>query len=75
MDYEAQTAVLTFATGTTHATLSLGNLDDNVNEETESFSAQLSSPSSGISLGKNNIATVYIIDNDGKLCICYISLI
>ena len=74
-DYEAQTEDLIFPTGTTTAYLSLGNLDNINNEDLESFSANLSSPTNGLSLGMNVTATVYIMDDDCKLYSCTISQI
>ena len=39
--------------------------DDNINELTEDFTAVLSSPSIGLSLGNTSTATVEIVDDDG----------
>ena len=39
--------------------------DDDINELTENFTAMLSSPSFGLSLGNIFTATVDIVDDDG----------
>ena len=58
--------ILTFPPGTTAVTFAFGNLDDDINEGLESFSAELSSPKNGLILGIIFTARVDIIDNDGK---------
>ena len=58
--------MLTFPRFVTTVTPSLGNFDNNINEVTEYFSANLTSPTNGLSLGRDNFATVEIIDDDCK---------
>ena len=58
--------MLTFPPFVTTVTPSLGNLDNDVNEVTEYFSAELTFPTNGLSVGRDDFATVEIIDDDGK---------
>ena len=62
--------MLTFPPFVTTVTPSLGNLDNDVNELTEYFSAKLTSLTNGLSVGTDFSATVKIIDDDGKQLYC-----
>ena len=74
-DFVEEPEVLTFPPLMTTATPSLGNLDNDINEELEYFSAELSSPTNGLLVGTNNTATVEIIDDDGRqLCGVWIEI-
>ena len=68
-DFVEEPEVLTFPPFMTTVTPSLGNLDNDVNELTEYFSAKLTSLTNGLSVGTDCSAAVKIIDDDGKqLC-------
>ena len=58
------TAVV-FAAGETEQTLIIPIVEDRVLEETESFSIEISSISSGVTI-ENGTASVVIEDNDGN---------
>ena len=65
-DYGTQTEVLTFSTGTTAVYSAFDIVDDMTNEDLEQFTAELSSPSPGLSLLSSFVATVDIFDDDGE---------
>ena len=64
-DYTAVSTVVTILAGETEATIVVATIDDNIAEQLESFSALLSGPSEGLSLGTQTDATISIVDNDG----------
>ena len=64
-DYEPEATVVVFQPGETEATLPIDISDDEVNELPESFSAVLSAPE-GAQLGDDMVATINIMDDDGK---------
>ena len=57
---------LAFPAGMTVATFPFGIFNDDINEALESFSAMLSLPTNGLSLGMISTARVDIINDDGK---------
>ena len=60
--------MITFPAGTTLSTVVVSTTDDVVAELDEEFSAVLSNPSQG-SISSNDMASVFINDNDGtKRC-------
>lgn len=59
-DYTSTSVVLTFPAGAQSATVFVPIADDGINERQESFTATLSSPSGGATLGPNSTATVTI---------------
>jgi YD repeat-containing protein len=63
-DFNAVSGTLTFAAGQTSLTISVSTIDDTLVEGAESFSASLSSPTTGASIGTGT-ATATINDNDG----------
>lgn len=65
-DYTATSGDLTFGPGITSRTFSVPIIDDSISEGNETFTATLSAPGGGASLGMPSKATVTIIDNDGS---------
>lgn len=63
-DYTGATGTLTFLTGDTSKTFSVPTTDDATAESAETFSAILSSPSGGSTLGTPSSANATINDND-----------
>jgi len=64
-DYNVVSGTLNFGVGVSSEYIYIPILDDLVlNEPTETFTIQLSNPSSGLSLGNIRSATVFISDND-----------
>ena len=59
-------STVTFAPGSQSETLTIGTVQDDINELTERFRAMLSNPI-GATLGTEDSAGVTIIDNDGKI--------
>lgn len=66
-DYETLTQTLTFLAGSTSASISVTSLGDVTQEGSESFTATLTNPTNGLSVGPRDRATVDIIDDDGKI--------
>ena len=60
------TRTLTFPAESVTASATVTSLQDLTQEGSESFTATLSSPTNGLSLGTTRSATVDIIDDDGK---------
>ena len=56
---------VTFPAGTTEMTVSVPTTQDNTAEEVEMFTAMLSEPTDGLTLGEDSTATVAIEDDDG----------
>ena len=62
-DYSSTNATLTFAPGETLRTISISLMDDVLVEAAETISIVLTNPTGGIPLGGQNVATLFI-DND-----------
>ena len=69
MDYTSGTYSVTFFAGNTVGALSIPIIDDNIFEENENFSLTInpSSLPNGVMVGYPGLATVTIVDYDGKL--------
>lgn len=65
MDYTGGVQTFTFPVGASSATVSIPIQDDQNNELTERFTAELFNPQ-GATIGPSSTATVDITDNDGK---------
>lgn len=63
-DYTAASGTLTFGSTQTSLTFSVATTDDTAVESAETFTASLSSPSGGATLGSPSTATATISDND-----------
>ena len=63
-DFTNTTQTINFASGDTSKTVTIPINDDILTEGTENFTISLANPSSGVSIGSQNSATVQIIDND-----------
>jgi len=63
-DYTAVAGTLVFNPGDTQKTITVPILEDNLQENSETFSVNLSSPSSNATLGSASSAVVTIVDND-----------
>ena len=61
------TTTIDFAAGETQLSFEVTILDDEVFEVTESFTAVLSNPTGGLSLGADSTATVNIADDGGAI--------
>lgn len=59
---------VTFPTGTTELVIPVSTTEDEVAELSEDFTALLSDPSDGLSVGAQNVATVNIMDDEGERC-------
>ena len=59
--------VVTILAGETEATIVVATIDDNIAEQLENFSALLSGPSEGLSIGTQSTATINISDNGMQL--------
>ena len=57
---------ITFSAGDETAPIIVTTTEDNVDEVVERFTARLSDPSEGLTIGDADTATVDIIDDDGK---------
>ena len=69
-DYTPVTQTVTFPAGETSVTVPVNTLDDSIDEQPESFEAQLSDPNGNgleLSIGGEDTATVDIIDDDGEI--------
>jgi Calx-beta domain-containing protein len=66
-DYTAKSGTLTFTSAQTAQTVSVTTIDDAVVENAETFTASLSSPTAGATLGTPSSATATISDNDGNI--------
>ena len=64
-DYTAVAMTVTFQAGDDTATVEVTILDDTIIEESEIFTASLSTTESNVMLG-DDIATITILDDDGK---------
>ena len=73
-DLIERTETLIFIPPMTMLTPAFGNLDDLVNEGLESFSAELSNPTDGLQVEEPSLATVDIVDDDGK-CVFLVNII
>ena len=62
--HQMMSTAVVFAAGETEQTLVIPIVDDRVLEETESFSVEISSVSSGVTV-ENGTASVVIDDDDG----------
>ena len=69
-DYTSTSVVLTFPVGQQTASTSIPIADDGINERQESFTATLSSPSGGATLGPDSSATVTIPNIESKRLSC-----
>ena len=65
-DYVTLTRTLTFPAESVTASATVTTREDDTQEGPESFTATLSDPTNGLSLGTTTSATVDIIDDDGK---------
>ena len=65
-DYTAVTRTLTFAPGVTQMNVPVDTIDDSTAEDDEDFEAVLTNPSSLLTLGSQDVATVTIEDNESK---------
>lgn len=64
-DYQGFDPVpVTFADGETSKVVTVQTLDNNIQENAETFEVYLTSPSTGYVLSSNTVSTVTIIDND-----------
>jgi secreted trypsin-like serine protease len=63
-DYRAVTRKLSFRAGVSSVSVPVTIVNDRLIEGPESFTASLSSPSAGLSIGAKSSATVTIVDND-----------
>ncbi|MFB2897894.1 beta strand repeat-containing protein, partial [Aerosakkonemataceae cyanobacterium BLCC-F50] len=63
-DFNPTTQTINFLANETSKTVTISINDDNLSEGIENFTVSLANPSSGISIGTQNTATVQIIDND-----------
>ena len=61
------TRILTFPAESVTASATVTTREDNTQEGPESFTATLSDPTNGLSLGTTTTATVDIIDDEGKV--------
>jgi len=59
-DYPSTSTILTFPAGERTASTSIPITDDSINEPVETFTATLSDPSGGATLGTDRTATVSI---------------
>ncbi len=57
---------ITFLPGQTSRLIPVNTIDDSIVEVEEDFSAFLSNPSSGLMLGIDDAALIFVSDNDGK---------
>jgi hypothetical protein len=64
-DFTATSGTLTFLASDTSKTFSVATIDDTAIESAETFTASLSAPSFGSTLGTPSSATATINDNDG----------
>lgn len=62
-DFAGMRETLTFLPGETAQTISIQILDDDVLEQVENFTVELSNPEN-VTLGADNVATISIIDDD-----------
>ena len=65
-DYVTLTQILTFPVESVTASAIVTSMQDSTQEGSESFTATLSGPTNGLSLGTRTTATVDITDDDGK---------
>ncbi len=63
-DYTATNGTLNFADGQTSMTINVPIINDTLDENNETFSVTLSSPTGGASLGTTTVSTATIIDDD-----------
>ncbi len=63
-DFVTTNGTLYFAEGVTRMTIAVPLVDDALDEETETFTVQLSNVTGGATLGESSLATVSILDND-----------
>ena len=63
-DFEPVSETLTFVPGQTTASVSVPIVDDSNIEDTEMFSATLTTTDSNVVIGSDDTATVTILDND-----------
>ncbi len=66
-DYTSVDITLVFSAGETSVSVTLDTLEDNISEQDETFAVFLSNPSSGVSLGDQNVTVINIPANDGML--------
>ena len=66
-DYTTFTAMtFTFPAGQTSITIPVDTTEDGVSELLEQFTATLSNPSEGLTVGDDDVATIEIEDDDRK---------
>ena len=65
-DYTAVSTTITFQIGESEAQVSISTTEDTTAELPESFEAVLSDPTGGLTIGAQSIATINIIDNEGR---------
>ena len=64
VDYTLASGTATITSGTTFTTISVPLVDDSVADPSETIEVSLSGPSSGVSLGTDNVHTLTITDDD-----------
>ncbi len=64
-DYSTISRIVTFSPGTTSVSVPVNLMEDDVQEESEDFTATISSPN-GATLGTPTTATVTIMEDDGR---------
>ena len=75
MDYNSGPYTVTIPAGQTNATFDIGIINDTVREGNENFMLTINSSSlpGGVTPGNPDIATVTIVDDDGKLSHWYVN--
>jgi hypothetical protein len=58
--------VITFPAGAIEATTTVATTEDSISELPEQFTATLTNPTAGLTLGSDDTATVTINDDDGE---------
>lgn len=66
-DYDQVTQTVTFLAGTRSAIVFVSTINDGLSEETETFTASISNPSDGLTLGTQSTATVSIFNAFGEM--------
>ena len=65
-DYTMTVMTVTFPAGETQMSVTVPTTEDDTAEETEMFTAVLSDPTNGLTLGDDSTARAMIEDNDGR---------
>ena len=66
-DYMSVTRTLTFPAGETELLVPVDTIGDSIAEQLEIFRATLSNPSTRLTVGDQDTATVIILDDDGTI--------